>query len=96
MEGINWIKTSDELPYDNQRVIAFVPGNKIYLPGKTGEFELREVIVLRFFENFYNPGSERCIEYGPHFWQGEGNSNHFFNDVTHWIPMPEKPIENGL
>lgn len=90
---MNWIKVSDQLPEDQQRILAFVPGNKVFLPGKSGEFELREVIVLRFLKDFYPEGSEKFIKHGPHFWQGEGNSNHFFKDVTHWLPMPEKPSE---
>lgn len=89
---MNWIKVEEQLPEDQQRILAFVPGNKVFLPGKSGEFELREVIVLRFLKDFYPEGSEKYAKHGPHFWQGEGNSNHFFKDVTHWIAMPEKPI----
>jgi hypothetical protein len=89
---MNWIKIEEQLPEDQQRILAFVPGNKVFLPGKSGEFELREVIVLRFLKDFYPEGSEKYAKHGPHFWQGEGNSNHFFKDVTHWIAMPEKPI----
>jgi hypothetical protein len=89
---MNWIKVEEQLPEDQQRILAFVPGNKVFLPGKSGEFELREVIVLRFLKDFYPEGSEKFIKHGPHFWQGEGNSNHFFKDITHWMAMPEKPI----
>ncbi|MFO0359794.1 MAG: DUF551 domain-containing protein [Flavobacteriales bacterium] len=89
---MNWIKVEEHLPEDQQRILAFVPGNKVFLPGKSGEFELREIIVLRFLKDFYPEGSEKFIKHGPHFWQGEGNSNHFFKDVTHWMAMPEKPI----
>lgn len=88
---MNWVSTDQKLPEDGERVLAFVPGNKVFLPGKSGEFELREVIVLKFCADFYPPGSEKHEKYGPHFWQGEGNSNHFFPDVTHWMPMPSKP-----
>jgi hypothetical protein len=24
----------------------------------------------------------------PHFWLGEGTSNRFFAEVTHWLPLP--------
>lgn len=89
---MNWIDITTQLPNNEQRVLAFVPNNKVFLPGKSGEFELREVIVLRFLENFYPEGSEKFQKNGPHFWQGEGNSNHFFKDVTHWMPMPSSPI----
>jgi hypothetical protein len=83
-----WIPVSEYLPENNQRVLACIPGNKVYLPGKTGEFELREVIVLRFLRDFYPEGSEKRHKHGAHFWQGEGNSNHFFADVSHWMPIP--------
>jgi len=86
-----WKDIKSQLPDDNMRVLAFIPGNKVYLPGKDLEFEIREVIVLRFLRDFYPEGSEKRAKHGPHFWQGEGNSNHFFSDVTHWQPMPAGP-----
>lgn len=88
---MTWIAVKDQLPKDQQRVLAFVPNNRVFLPGKSGEFEMREVIVLHFLQDFYPEGSEKREKHGPHFWQGEGNSNHFFKDVTHWMPMPEIP-----
>jgi hypothetical protein len=89
---MTWISCAHRLPSDTQRVLAFVPGNKVFLPGKTGEFEMREVLVLHFLENFYPEGSEKREQKGPHFWQGEGNSNHFFHAVTHWMPLPIAPL----
>ncbi len=88
---MNWIAVSDKLPEDGERILAHVPGNKVFLPGKSGEFEMREVIVLKFLKDFYPANSEKCQKHGPHFWQGEGNSNHFFKDVSHWMMMPMKP-----
>ena len=88
---MHWIAVSDQLPTDGQRLLAFIPGNKVYLPGKSLDFEIREVIVLKFLQDFYAEGSEKREKYGPHFWQGEGNSNHFFKDVTHWAPIPHGP-----
>lgn len=87
----HWIDIDDQLPAHEQRVLAYVPGNRVFLPGKTGEFEIREVIVLHFLRDFYPEGSEKFEKHGPHFWQGEGNSNQFFNAVTHWMPIPEAP-----
>lgn len=52
------------------------------------QFEIREVIVLRFLEDFFLDRPEKMEKHGQHFWQGEGNSNHYFADVTHWMPMP--------
>jgi hypothetical protein len=86
---MRWIDIHHQLPENEQRVLAFVPGNKVFLPGKSGEFEIREVIVMRFLQDFYPSGSEKHTKHGAHFWQGEGSSNHFFNDVTHWMPLPE-------
>ncbi|MFM7104594.1 MAG: hypothetical protein ACKOW8_03665 [Flavobacteriales bacterium] len=88
---VHWHKVSELLPKDGQRILGFIPGNKFFLPGKTGEFEIREVVVLKFLLDFYPAGSEKREKHGAHFWQGEGNSNRFFADVTHWAMMPEGP-----
>ncbi|MCH2200228.1 MAG: DUF551 domain-containing protein [Flavobacteriales bacterium] len=88
---MNWIDINDQLPNDEQRVLAYIPKNKVFLPGKDLQFEIREVIVLRFLKDFYSDRPDKQEKHGMHFWQGEGNSNHFFADVTHWAPIPEGP-----
>lgn len=88
---MNWINIIDTLPANNQRVLAFIPNNRVFLPGKAFEFEIREVLVLVFLENFYKDDNEKKEKHGLHFWQGEGNSNHFFSDVTHWAEVPNGP-----
>lgn len=88
---MNWIAIEDKLPGNNQRVLAFLPDNKIYLPGKTGEMKLVPVIFLRFEKDFFGEKNPKRKKFGPHFWLGEGQSNHYFADVTHWLPCPEGP-----
>ena len=92
--GHQWIDIREQLPDDDQRVLAFVPGNKVFLPGMDLSFEIREVIVLRFCKDFYATNAEKQEKHGLHFWSGEGNSNHFFSDVTHWKPMPRGPQDS--
>ncbi|MDZ4751463.1 MAG: DUF551 domain-containing protein [Flavobacteriales bacterium] len=91
-ESRQWISVNEVIPPHNERVLVFVPGNKVFLPGKSGEFEIRECIVLRLQHHFYPEGSDKYVKHGPHFWQGEGNSNHFFGDVSHWMKLPSNPI----
>jgi hypothetical protein len=91
MMPADWIPIETRLPQHDQRVLAFIPGNRVFLPGKDLAFEIREVIVLRFCENYFAADPDKCAKHGAHFWSGEGNSNHFFADVTHWQPMPESP-----
>ena len=86
-----WVKINEKLPENNQRVLAFIPKNKVFLPGKQLDFEIREVVVLHFRENFYAEDDDKKKKYGVHFWSGEGNSNHFFQDVTHWKTIPDGP-----
>lgn len=86
-----WISVNSSLPAHDQRVLAFLPGNRVFLPGKDLAFELREVMVLRFCENYFAEQPEKREKHGVHFWAGEGNSNHFFADVTHWQPLPTAP-----
>lgn len=87
-----WVKINEKLPENNQRVLAFIPNNKVFLPGKQLDYEIREVVVLHFRENFYSENADKKEKYGAHFWSGEGNSNHFFKDVTHWKAIPEVPV----
>jgi hypothetical protein len=90
MEG--WIPINERLPDDGQRVLAFLPKNTVYLPGKTGATEERNVIVLRFMKDWFLKNvSKTGKASGDHFWLGEGTSNHFFTDVTHWMPLPAHP-----
>ena len=88
----DWIDIENELPLDNQRVLAYIPDNKVFLPGMQLDYAVREVIVLHFRKNFFEDNEEKRKKYGLHFWSGEGNSNHFFQDVTHWKAIPEVPV----
>ena len=91
---LGWIACEERLPANDQRVLAVVPGNEVLLPGKA-RFELREVLVLRFLENFFAAQSDQADNHGRHFWSGEGTSNQYFGSVTHWMPMPESPAREG-
>ncbi len=89
---MDWIKTKDELPKDGQRVIAFVPENYVPIPGSPSEVELKPIKVLTFIKNFYGAHKPKHKNSESNdFWSGEGLSNHFFQEVTHWMPLPEKP-----
>ncbi len=88
----SWISVNDALPEDGARVLCFTPGNSVFLPGKTGATELREVVVMRFACDFFvNNPSKTGYTGAPHFWLGEGTSNRFFHEVTHWMLLPERP-----
>ncbi|NEN24662.1 DUF551 domain-containing protein [Cryomorpha ignava] len=88
---MNWIDVNDSLPENDQRVLAFLPKNEIFLPGKTGEKRFLPVIFLRFARDFFGEKNPKRAQFGAHFWLGEGQSNHYFSDVTHWLPVPEGP-----
>ena len=87
----DWIDIEAQLPEDGQKVICYLPKNHQYLPGKTGETRFEPIVILRFVESFFKEGSEKYEKHGPHFWLGEGLSNHYFVDVSHWMPLPEGP-----
>lgn len=88
---MDWIAVDERLPEDRSKVLCYLPGNLQYLPGKTGDTRPEPVVILRFVKDFFEEGSKKWEKYGPHFWLGEGLSNHYFSDVTHWMPLPEKP-----
>ena len=57
---------------------AVVPGNEVLLPGKAS-FEMRDVLVLRFMENFFAvPVRPVPTATAATFWSGEGASNQYF------------------
>lgn len=86
-----WISCAERLPADGQRVLCWVPGNVVHLPG-LDEREPREVVILRFAEDWFikNP-SKTGRKTHRHFWLGEGSSNFFFERVSHWQPLPGGP-----
>jgi len=88
---MNWIDIKDKLPEHHQKVICYLPDNYQYLPGKTGEERHEPIVALRFVQGFFNDQPEKLAKHGAHFWLGEGLSNHYFSDVTHWMPMPDNP-----
>ncbi len=89
---MEWISCKVELPKNQQRVLAFVPNNYVSIPGGGGEVTLREVKILVFEEDFYGDYKPKHKNNeGFHFWTGEGLSNHFFQEVTHWMPLPNQP-----
>ena len=91
MINSDWIPITEQLPEDQERILAFIPGNRVFLAGKDLAFEVRDVIVLRFCKDYFAQNAEKRKKHGAHFWAGEGNSNHYFADVTHWRPMPPAP-----
>lgn len=95
----DWINIKAQLPPNNERVLAFLPGNQVWLPGKTGDTETKEVLILKFLENYFieNPSKTGKAK-SPHFWTGEGSSNHFFEAVSFWKPLPDPPnaAESGI
>lgn len=88
---MDWIAISERLPEDGQKVLCYLPDNHQYLPGKSGETRFEPVLILRFVDEFFAEGSPKRLKHGPHFWLGEGLSNHYFKDVTHWMPLPTSP-----
>lgn len=88
----NWTPCTERLPANGTRVLCWVPKNSVYLPGKTGATEERNAVVLKFAEDWFihNPSKTGRTTHR-HFWLGEGTSNHFFEEVTHWMPLPEGP-----
>lgn len=83
---------NEQLPADGQRCLCHLPSNEVYLPGKTGATEMRKVVILRFvLDHFLKQPSRTGYTGEPHFWSGEGTSNKFFAEVSHWMPLPEPP-----
>lgn len=87
----DWIAIADRLPEDGAKVLCYLPDNHQYLPGKTGETRYEPIVILRFVREFFAEDSAKRAKHGPDFWLGEGLSNHYFADVTHWMPLPAAP-----
>lgn len=90
---MEWISTKDKLPENNQRVIAFIPENYVPVPGNPSEVELKPIKILVFVKGFYGTHKKRHKNSeSDDFWSGDGLSNHFFQEVTHWMPLPKTPL----
>ena len=88
-----WIPCAERLPEDGDRVLCWLPRNTVYLPGKSGATEERHTVILRFLKDYFLKNASKTGKArGIHFWTGEGTSNHFFEDVTHWRPLPAPPV----
>lgn len=88
----SWIPISEQLPPDGERVLCWVPGHQVYLPGKSGAMDLREAVILRFHQDYFLKNTSKTGQAtSPHFWTGEGTSNQFFEAVTHWQRLPVGP-----
>lgn len=73
-------------------MLCYLPRNTIFLPGRTGATEERLVVVMRFALDFFLKNTSKTGYNGPpHLWMGEGSSNRFFQEVTHWMPLPALP-----
>ncbi len=90
---MEWITLKDKLPTHHQKVLCYLPENYQYLPGKSGEERHEPTVILRFVKDFFLFKPEKSEKHGLHFWLGEGLSNHYMNDVTHWMPLPVLPTE---
>jgi hypothetical protein len=71
-----------------------LPSNTVRLPGGQGDSEERNVVLMRFAEDWFlqaTPASSGRKPRTATFWLGEGGSNCFFEQVTHWMPLPDGP-----
>jgi hypothetical protein len=52
---------------------------------------------MRFALDFFlkNP-SKTGHTASTHFWLGEGSSNRFFHEVSHWMPLPPAPSDSAI
>jgi len=89
---MDWINVEDQLPEDNQVVLGYVPYNRVPTPGDPTVTIFQPMKILTFMKDFYGGHKPRHKNSkSDHFWSGNGLCNHFFQEVTHWMPFPEKP-----
>lgn len=90
---MTWINVKDKLPEDGQTVLAYLPENHVPIPGNPSETEFKPIKILTFNKNFYGAHRPRHKNsLSDDFWSGNGLSNHFFQEVSHWMPLPAQPL----
>ena len=77
--GIGWIKCSDLLPDKEEYVLIF--NGKIVRHSFLTDHSVFNLITRKVDEKTEWFESEDCC--GPHYYE--------FDNVTHWIPLPEPP-----
>lgn len=79
---MNWISTKDRLPQINQRVIAYLDEDAVHVI--VGGERVR-VVAVNYCACYGGGNNQRPFEWS------DGPMRHFFQDVTHWMPIPEAP-----
>jgi len=71
-----------KLPYFGQRCIIYVPNEPMTNPAD-------RVFVSEFVKAYGNANDQV-----PYAWKGPGPYYFFGQNVSHWMPIPDLPIEN--
>lgn len=80
---MNWIAVNECLPEPNQRVIAYVHEDATQII--IGSKRIR-VVAVNFVTDFIGGNNHK-----PYAWE-DGPMKWFGQDVTHWMPVPESPL----
>lgn len=92
-----WIKCSEKLPEDKQRVLIFYPNGRCVYDGKGDNISVAWFRKGKTFEENTTGRYSFADEFGnnkkPYRWDGDGPMDWLGQEVTHWQPLPEFPIE---
>jgi len=96
-----WVSVDDYLPMEGQHVIVYLGNynqsdNKISICTFRKGISKKERELLKETDperyRTYSDADEHNNNWKPYRWKCRGPGSYFGQDVTHWMPEPQKPI----
>lgn len=91
LNDMNWININNKLPGHQQIVLVFAKTNR----GVDGYGVATYIDSIKMNEELSKgPYAHECVDINkhPYYFVSQEVKQHTFNNVSHWMPLPDSPI----